>query len=91
MGKVLSDLKRHEEALDCYIQAYEMRQKLYPQDHVQVAESMKYVGIVLYHLKRLPEAKGYLKQSFEIFTKQYSSDHPESQKALGALLITLKK
>jgi tetratricopeptide (TPR) repeat protein len=73
-GFVLGKLKRHEEALQCYVRAATVREWA---PSTQVARALRGQGVQLVDLQRLDEAEAALKRSLEL--------EPRSQVALEEL------
>jgi tetratricopeptide (TPR) repeat protein len=90
LGSVLESLGKSKEAKPYYVQALEMRNRLYPgSDHPNIAMSLNNLGGVLDSLKDLKEAKLYFEKAFEMRKRLYpNSDHPDIAMSLNNVGIS---
>lgn len=65
-----------------------MKLKLYPKDHLEIADSLIKIGQLHFFLKRFSEAKEYFKQSFDIYMKHANTGHPMVQSIARILIET---
>jgi tetratricopeptide (TPR) repeat protein len=89
---LLNALGNAKEALPYFKQALEMYQRLYEEDHPDVADSLNNMGSVLKSLGNAKEALPYYKQALEMRQCLYEEDHPDvadSLNNMGYVLASL--
>ncbi|OJW71117.1 MAG: hypothetical protein BGO68_04705 [Candidatus Amoebophilus sp. 36-38] len=86
LGNYKQQVERNfEQALKYNRQALEMRQALYPGNHIQVAESFNNLGRIYKALGNYQEALKYFERALEIRQELYPGNHTEVAESLHSL------
>jgi len=84
-GSTLLDLGRRAEGVRYIEQALAMRERLYPEGHVDTSISLQALAIVLTELGRSEEALGHAERCLALRERLLPKDHPRITTALYAL------
>ncbi len=71
-------------------ESLEIRQRLFPGDHPDVAKSLSTLGIVREDMGRVAEAKAYYQRSLDMRRRLFSGDHEDIASSLNNLAAAYK-
>ncbi|CAF1460927.1 unnamed protein product [Adineta steineri] len=80
-GSIEYGRKNYQEALTFYKKSLDIREKILPPNHPDLAKSYNNIGVVHNTMGNYPEALSYYKKVFEIDQQSLSPDHPDLAKS----------
>jgi CHAT domain-containing protein/Tfp pilus assembly protein PilF len=83
----LSNAGKYEEAIPCAKKALYIAEKIYGEDHSEVAAVLNYLASLYSETGRYAEAEPLYRRSLEIREKALEKDHPDVATSLGFLAI----
>ncbi|CAF1022322.1 unnamed protein product [Adineta steineri] len=90
MGCLYSKYDMNEDALRCDLKALELKRQILSSDHVDIANSLRNIGIDYENMNNLSEALRYFNESLLIYRANYGAEH-EMVKRGEADIARLKK
>jgi tetratricopeptide (TPR) repeat protein len=76
---------RYEEAEPLYLQALELREKLFGNDHPDVATSYFNLGVLYHQQGQYQKAKSLYLSALQIYAQRLGQAHPQTQALLSWL------
>ncbi|CAF1022381.1 unnamed protein product [Adineta steineri] len=75
MGCLYSKYDMNEDALRCDLKALELKRQILSSDHVDIANSLRNIGIDYRDMNNLSEALRYFNESLSIYQANYGAEH----------------
>ena len=69
----------NRKAINHYEQALAIDEKVYGNEHPDVARELNNLGVAYYHMGQKEKAKPYFQNAYAIFNKFYGEEHPDIQ------------
>ena len=91
LAGTVAGLRRWEDALDLFRQSLDMRRRVLPVNHPDIARSLHYYGNMLMALRGARQAQPLFAECVAIRRQVLPSDHPYLAQALGLLAKSLMK
>lgn len=88
---LFQNLGEYEKALEYYMKALAIREKVLGREHPDTATTYNNIGVLYYYMQDYVEAKQYLQKAYFILAKIFGNEHPYTKKSNESVEIVMKK